>query len=158
MINTRIARILPIVILLIYLWLPVVVFVSICGGIFLLFLFGLNVFEWIFASEPYLLASAWLLLLLLYIALGVIFTRFEARHIRRVFADLENHIQRRLIFLSGLPFYVLCILCAVGGFLSDNAASIFVVGVVGGLGFALTSLGYLILMHFFSARSQAAGI
>jgi hypothetical protein len=144
------------------LWLPATVFIVLCLGIFLL------------AFHPVLLlldqiargfiGLAYLLLLILYIILGVAFTYFTTRLLRRSFASEEWRIQRRMVILSGIPFYALCLfLLALGmGILLDPAVQsmemiggVLALSLAGAPGFALISCGYVILALFFLRRSTA---
>jgi hypothetical protein len=148
------------ILLFIRLWLPTIVFIGVCIGIILAFNPVLLLIDQIAPPawlDP-LIGTAWLLLLILYIMLGVAFTRFSARLLRGSFGTKELRIQRRMALLSGLPFYLLCwpglmgiILCI---FFPDmmNPMSAFV-SVAGFVGFALVSGSYLLLLRFFLVRS-----
>src|SRR5438132_717551 len=94
------------------LWLPATVFIGLCTGIFVAFDAVLLLIDQIAPPSwlDLLIGTAWLLLLIFYILLGVAFTRFVARLLRRSFGLEELRVQRRMVALSGFPFYVLCLL------------------------------------------------
>lgn len=148
------------ILLFLRLCLPATVFIGLCTGILLAFdpvlllLDQLTPRSWL----ELVIGTAWLLLLILYIILGVAFTHFAARLLRGSFGSEEWHVQRRMAALSGFPFYALCLL----GLMATIACILFpdmVNGVtafaseVCFLGFALVSCSYLLLLRFFLARS-----
>lgn len=149
------------VFLFLRLWWPATVFIGLCTGILLPFQQILLTLDQI---APRFIGGAWLLLLIFYILLGVAFTHFAARLLRRSFGSEERRIQRRMVILSGFPFYALCLFLLTGGIviLLDTALqSIEMIGAVlafsliGSIGFALISCGYVILTLFFLGRSTA---
>lgn len=144
--------------LLLRLWLPAIVFIGLCTGLFVVFI---AILPTIAQAAPRFLEGVWLLLFIIYIVSGVAFTRFIARLLRTSFGSEELRIQRRMAILSGVPFYAMSLLCllagiAVGLFFPDqlNAPTAFV-GVAGCVGFALVSGGYLLLLRSFLDRSTA---
>jgi hypothetical protein len=141
--------------------LPATVFISLCMGIFLAFD---SVLLWLDQIAPGFIGTAWLLLLILYIILGVAFTHFAARLLHRSFEPEEWHIQRRMVILSGVPFYALCLFFLIASIvilLDTGVQSIEMIGAVfafslaGALGFTLISCGYVILALSFLHRSTA---
>lgn len=144
------------------LWLPATVFIGVCTSIF--FLAFHPVLLLLDQIAPGFIEAAYLLLLILYIILGVAFTHFAARLLRRSFASEEWRIQRRMVILSGVPFYASCFFLLTVGMsilLNPNVQSIEMIGAVfdfslaGALGFALISYGYIMLTLFFLRRSTA---
>ncbi len=152
----------PIFLLLLRLWLSATVFLGLCAGIFFL------------AFHPFLLlldqtargfiGAAYLVLLILYIILGVAFTSFAARLLRRSLESEEWRTKILMVILSGVPFYVPGLLLLALGLsipLNPAAQSIEMIGAVftfslaGALGFALLSCGYVILALFFLRRPTA---
>ena len=137
--------------------LPATVFIGLCTGIFVAFVAVLSMVDPIVSR---FIGEAWLLLLIFYIILGVAFTCFVARLLRRSFGSEELRVQRRMAALSGSPFYVLCLLCFVTCILgllypdAMNGAAIFTT-TVGFVGLGLVSLSYLLLLRFFLSRSTA---
>jgi uncharacterized membrane protein len=150
------------ILLFLRLWLPAIVFFGLCTGIFVAFdsvLFLIDQFaprSWLWP----LIGTAWLLLLIFYIILGVAFTRFNARHLRRSFGLDELRVQRRMAILSGFPFYAFCLLCllvTIDCFRSLDTVepAALYASVIGFFGFALVSCSYLLLLRFFLSRSTA---
>ncbi len=146
------------------LWLPVTVFIGLYTGIIVAFdpvLLMLDQIAPSFMGNGWCVLLIWLSLLILYIILGVVFTRFFARFLRRSFGSEALRIQRRMAALSGLPFYAICLLCLWSTivfmlFPDANApAASLTLGVAGFLGFGLISLSYLLLLRFFSGRPTA---
>ncbi|HTK08728.1 MAG TPA: hypothetical protein VL485_16280 [Ktedonobacteraceae bacterium] len=149
------------ILLFLRLWLPAIVFIGLCIGIILAFNPVLQILDQI---APGFIGGAWLLLLIFYILLGVAFTHFVARLLRRSFGSEEWRIQRRMVILSGFPFYALCLFFLTVGIvilLDTDLHSVEMIGaalvfyLAGSLLFALTSCGYVILTLFFLRRSTA---
>jgi hypothetical protein len=144
------------------LWLPATLFFGLCAGIFVAFDLVLLLIDQIAPPSwlDLLIGTAWLLLLIFYILLGVAFTRFNARLLRRFFGLEELRVQRRMAILSGVPFYAFCLLC-LSAFIvciyspDVEPAALYASG-FGFLGFVLVSCGYLLLLRFFSGRSTAS--
>ena len=143
------------------LWLPATAFFGLCTGIFVAFDFVLLLIDQIAPPSrlDLLIGTAWLLLLIFYILLGVAFTYFVAEFLRRSFGLEELRVQRRMAILSGVPFYSFCLLCLwafIACFCSPDVdpAAVYASG-VGFLGFGLVSFGYLLLLRFFLGRSTA---
>jgi|SRR5579884_2560307 len=142
------------ILLLLRLFLPATVFIGLCMGILLAFNLVLLLLDQI---APGFIGAAWLLLLIVYIVLGVAFTYLIARLLRSSFESEEARVQRRRVILSGLPFYVLSLLCLVStircilfpDMVSGLAAFVSEAGFVG---FALVSCSYLLLLRFFLRR------
>src|ERR1700704_6156011 len=137
---------------------PATVFIGLCLGIFMAFISLLSTIT-LTQRDPLVVSGAWLLLLIFYIIFGVAFTRFAAGLIRRSFGSEEWRIQRRMISLSGLPFYAFCLLCLVTSVTAwfdpdGNAPTVFVMG-SGFLLLGFASSGYLLLMRLFLGRSNA---
>jgi hypothetical protein len=150
------------ILLFLRLCLPATVFISLCIGILVAFQQVLLMLDQI---APGLIGAAWLLLLIFYIILGVAFTHFAARLLRGSFGSEERRVQRRMVILSGLPFYALCLFLLMVGIvilLDTDLQSIEMIGAVlafslaGFIGFALISCCYVILTLFFLGRSAAA--
>lgn len=149
------------ILLFLRLFLPATVFIGLCIGILLAFQQVLLLLDQI---APGFIEAAWLLLLILYITLGVAFTRFVARLLRRSsFGSEERRVQRRMALLSGFPFYALCLLFLMAGLLAgllypdapDVCGSIVVGCILGFLCFGLVSCSYLLLLRFFLRGSTA---
>jgi hypothetical protein len=104
------------VLLLIRLWLPAIVFIGLCTGIFIAFDSLLLLLDQI---APGLIPVAWLSLFVLYIVLGVTFTFIVARMVRRSFKSKELLVQRRMAYLSGLSLYA-CGLLFLGASIRAN--------------------------------------
>jgi hypothetical protein len=144
------------------LWLPAIVFIGLCTGIFVAFGAILRMLDQIapsFMSDAWYVLLMWLLLLIFYIVLGVAFTRFVAHLLRRSFGLEELRVQRRMAMLSGLPFYAFCLLClmtTIVDILSPDVdpVALYASG-AGFLAFGLASCGYLLLLRFFLGRSTA---
>jgi hypothetical protein len=143
------------------LWWPATVFIVLCTGILLPFNLVLQMLDQI---APSFIGGAWLLLLIFYILLGVAFTHFAARLLRRSFGSEEWRLQRRKVILSGFPFYALCLFFLTAGIviiLTPDVNSIEMIGAVlafslaGAIGFALISCGYVLLALFFLGRSTS---
>jgi hypothetical protein len=136
--------------------LPATLFIGVCTGILLPFNLVLRITAQI---APDLIGGAWLSLLIFYIVLGVAFTRFTAKHLHSSFGSEERHTQRRMAFLSGSPFYALCLLFLFMSIYSMifpdiNALTAFV-SIAGFFGFAIVSCSYFLLLHFFLSRLSA---
>jgi hypothetical protein len=134
--------------------LPAIVFICLCVGIFLAF--GVVLLA-IAQNGPLVIGGAWLSLLIFYIVFGVAFTRFVARLLHAYFGAEERRVQRRMAFLSGSPFYALCLLCLVATivcFLFPDMVSGLTAfaSELGFVGFGLVSCSYLLLLRFFSLR------
>jgi hypothetical protein len=139
---------------LLRLFLPPILFICLCSGIFFGFFFlllplldpilGINAIGW-----------AWLSLLIIYIALGITFTYFFTRALRAHFRSLEPRAQKGMLTWSGLPFYTLCLLFLlmfVASMIFDaNAITLFAYLVFFIL-FALTSIAYALLIRLFLHR------
>lgn len=135
---------------------PATVFIGLCVGFFVAFLFFLST---IAQSGPLFVGGAWLLLFIFFMLFEVAFTLFAARRLYDAFGSEELRVQRRMASLSGCPFYVLCLLCfmmsLVGLLYSEvNAPTVFA-SLLGFVGFGFVSLSYLLLIRFFSGRSTA---
>jgi len=144
------------------LWLAAHVFFGLCIGIFVAFDSVLLLIDQIAPPSwlNLLIGTAWLLLLIFYILLGVAFISFVARFLRRSSGLEEARVQRRMALLSGLPFYALCLLflmaCIYGALFPDRVGGpAAFASVAGFIGFALVSCGYLLLLRFFLGRSTA---
>jgi hypothetical protein len=133
-----------------------------CTGIFIAFIAFLQFLDNITRDERFF-GGAWLLLLILYIILGVAFTHFAARLLRGSFGSEEWRIQRRMVILSGFPFYALCLFLLTAGIviiLDPDLHSIEMIGAVlafslaGFIGFALISCSYVLLTLFFLGPFQ----
>ncbi|WP_338258087.1 hypothetical protein [Dictyobacter halimunensis] len=143
--------------LLFRLWWPATVFIVVCTGILAIFqqvLFFLDQYK-----NFSLIGVAWLALFIVYVILGVVFTRLYARHIRGVLEPLERRTRRLMIFLSGSPFYALslwCLALLLSGIIYPdvNALTLFI-GLVGFVGFTMVSVAYLLLLHLFLRRPVA---
>lgn len=143
------------ILLFLRLCLPAAVFIGLCTGILLAFQQVLLLLDQI---APGFIGWAWLSLLILYIILGVAFTYFVARLLRRSLGSEERRIRRRMALLSGFPFYVICLLCLIVGLLAgllypdspDICGSIEFASLFGFVCFALVSCSYLLLLRFFS--------
>ena len=145
------------VLLFLCLCLPATVFIGLCTGIILAFDSVLLMLDQI---APGFIDGAWLSLLILYIVLGVAFTYFVARLLRRSFGSEERRVQRRMAILSGFPFYALCLLCLMMiiyySLFPDAVTGLAAFASVAGfLGFALVSCSYLLLLRFFLRGSIA---
>jgi hypothetical protein len=138
------------------LWLPPSVFIGLCAGIFVAFGAVLRMLDQI---DLRFIGVAWLLLLIFYIIFGVAFTRFVARLLRRSFGLEELRVQRRMVVLSGFPFYALCLFFLMSSIVCILSPDVDVVAlyasVAGFLGFGLVSCSYLLLLRFFLGRSTA---
>ncbi len=149
--------------LLIRLWLPAIVFIGLCMGIFLAFDSVLLLIDQIAAPTwlNTLIGIAWLSLFILYIMLGVAFTYLSARLLRRSFGSKELRVQRRMAILSGLPFYALCLLflmTTIAFFILFSDTVNPVTAYASAAGFLLLSLascGYWLLVRFLLGRSSA---
>ncbi|MBA2391638.1 MAG: hypothetical protein H0V70_02695 [Ktedonobacteraceae bacterium] len=140
--------------------LPATVFIGLCTGILLAFNPVLLLIDQI-APRAWLwplIGTAWLLLLILYIMLGIAFTHFVVRRLRASFGAEELRVQRRMALVSGLPFYAICLLCFIATLAcilfpdTVNPLSLYV-SAAGFLGFALVSGSYLLLVRFLLSRS-----
>jgi hypothetical protein len=139
--------------------LPTTVFIGVYMGIFSAFDALLLLIDQITPPSwlGIFIGLAWLLLLILYIVLGVAFTRFVVRIIRLSFGSEERRAHRRMALLSGFPFYACCLLCLMAGLSAgilyptspDVCGSIELVSLFGFLCFGLASCGYLLLSLFF---------
>ena len=142
--------------LFIRLCLPATVFIGLCTGIFIAFILFLQFLNTITRDDRFF-GGAWLLLFIFYIIFGVALIRFNARLIHSSFGSEELRVQRRRAALSGLPFYVLCLLCLMMCILSilssANAVTVYVTG-FGFVVFSFASCGYLLLIRFFLGRGQ----
>jgi len=143
--------------------LPATVFIGLCTGILLAFNPVLLLIDRI-ASHAWLwplIGTAWLLLLILYIMLGIAFTHFVARRLRASFGSKEFRVQRRMALVSGLPFYAICLLCFAATLVcvlfpdTVNPLTAYI-SAAGFLGFALVSGGYLLLLRFLLGRSTTS--
>ncbi|WP_126629576.1 hypothetical protein [Dictyobacter alpinus] len=143
--------------LLFRLWWPASVFIAMCTGLLLIFQ------QILFLIDHYknfsLIGVAWLVLFIVYVILGVVFIRLFARHIRGLLEPLERRMRSLMIFLSGGPFYALCLLCIFSGIvaiLDPNAGggAVFF-GLAGSVFFAMVSVAYLLLLHLFLRRPAA---
>ena len=141
--------------------LPGALFIGLCTGILLAFNPVLLMIDQI---APGFIGGAWLLLLIFYILLGVAFTHFAARLLRRSFGSEEWRIQRRMVILSGFPFYALCLLFLTESIVIlldrnldsyDMIGAVFAFSLAGFIGFALISCSYVLLTLFFLGRSTA---
>jgi hypothetical protein len=146
------------VLLLIRLWLPAIVFIGLCVGIFIAF-DSLLLLDQI---APGLILVAWLSLFVLYIVLGVTFTFIAARMVRRSFKSKELLVQRRMAYLSGLPLYA-CGLLFLGAsiranFIPDLPAAAVFASMVLFLLFCMASGGYLLMVRFLFLRRPAAPV
>ena len=147
------------ILLLIRLWLPAIVFIGLCVGIFIAFDSLLLLLDQI---APGLILVAWLSLFVLYIVLGVTFTFIAARMVRRSFKSKELLVQRRIAYLSGLPLYV-CGLLFLGAsiranFIPDLPAAAVFASIVLFLLFCMASGGYLLMVRFLFLRRPAAPV
>jgi hypothetical protein len=147
------------VLLLIRLWLPAIVFIGLCTGIFIAFDPLLLLLDQI---APGLIPVAWLSLFVLYIVLGVTFTFIAARMVRRSFKSKELLVQRRMAYLSGLPLYA-CGLLLLGAsiranFIPDLPAAAAFASIVLFLLFCMASGGYLLMVRFLFLRRPAAPV
>jgi hypothetical protein len=143
------------------LWWPATVLIVLCTCILLPFNLVLQLLDQI---APSFIGGAWLLLLIFYILLGVAFTYFAARLLRHSFGSDEWRRQRRMVILSGFPFYTLCLFflaTSIVIILTPDVNSIEMIGAVlafslaGAIGFALISCSYVLLTLFFLGRSKA---
>lgn len=146
--------------LLIRLCLPGAVFIVVCSGLFMAFIAALGTITLTY-RDPLFVGGAWLALLICYIIFGIVFTRFCARQLRDAFGSEAAGTRRRMAFLSGLPFYAMCLLflmACIAGMLgpdTDMCASLLLIGIPGFFGFALVSGSYLLLLRLFSGRPVA---
>ena len=147
------------VLLLIRLWLPAIVFIGLCVGIFIAFDSLLLLLDQI---APGLIRVAWLSLFVLYIILGVTFTFIAVRMVRRSFKSKELLVQRHMAYLSGLPLYA-CGLLFLGAsiranFIPDLPAAAIFASIVLFLLFCMASGGYLLMVRFLFLRRPAAPV
>ena len=146
--------------LLLRIFLPATVFIILCTGIFVAFFTSLQLIP---ASQkpPVPMSIYWLGLLILFIVLGVAFSFFEARFLRKHFGHKELPIQRFIVLLSGIPFYIVEILFILTFVYSNDpnipAAALFV-SAVGSLGFFIISCVYFFLTWFLLKRSTTAAL
>jgi hypothetical protein len=137
--------------------LPATLFIGLCTGILLPFNLVLRLIDQI---APDFIGGAWLALLILYIILGVAFTYFSARLLRSSFGSEEGRVPKRMLILSGLSFYALCLLCLMSTLVCilfpDMVSGLTAfVSEAGFVGFALVSCSYLLLLRFFLGRLTA---
>lgn len=150
------------ILLFLRLCLPATVFIGLCTGILLAFDPVLLMIDQIAprSSLELLIGTAWLLLLIFYILLGVAFTYFVARLLRGSFGSEEWRVQGRMATLSGFPFYALSLLGLMATIVCVlfpdmvNGPTVFA-SEVGFLGFALVSCSYWLLLRFFLRGSTA---
>lgn len=158
------------ILLLLRLWWPATVFIVVCTGMLLPLSLVLQMLDhnafirgaWLLRVIFY--GGAWLLLLIFYILLGVAFTYVAARLLRHSFGSKAWRIQRRMVIVSGFPFYALCfflLMLSIGLLLDPSLQGVEMIGAVlviylaGAIGFALISCCYVILTLFFLRRSTA---
>ncbi|GCE30228.1 hypothetical protein KDA_57120 [Dictyobacter alpinus] len=143
------------------LWWPAIVFIVSCAGVFLPFSLFLPVVDQI---APRFIGGVWFLLLIFYVILGVAFTYFAARLLRRSFGSEEWRVQKHMVILSGFPFYAFRLVLLVTGIyvlLNPALSAVEMIGAVvaisfiGTVGFALISCSYVFLALFFLRRSPA---
>ena len=145
---------------LLRIFLPATVFIILCTSIFVAFLACLQLIpDSLKPSIPF--SIFWLGLFILLIVLGVVFIFFEARFLRKHFGHKELPIQRFVVFLSGIPFYIVDILFILT-FVYNNdpnapAAALFV-SAVGSLGFFILSCIYFFLTWFLFKRSTTLAL
>jgi hypothetical protein len=136
--------------LLIRLCVPVTVFIVVCTGLLLPF-DGLLL--WLDQVAPNLIGLAWLSLLIIYIVGGVALIRLVAGLLRRFFGSEEVRVQERMVFLSGVPFYVSCLLFFLVGlfelFDPNTGAGAAFFSLVGFFAFCLITVIYLYLTGSF---------
>jgi hypothetical protein len=144
--------------MLLRLFLPPILFICLCTGIFFVFFFLL-----LPLLDPilgvYQIGWAWLSLLILYIALGIAFTYFFIRFLRTSFKSAEPRTQKSMLVWSGLPFYGLCLfflLMFVANMILNAEAPALFADLVFFILFALTSLGHFLLTRLFLRRSRTA--
>ena len=145
---------------LLRIFLPATVFIILCTGIFVAFLTCLQLIP--DSQKPPVPISIYCLgFLILFIVLEVAFSFFEATFLRKHFGHKELPIQRVVVFLSGIPFYVVEILFILTFVYSNNhnipAAALFV-SAVGSLGFFIISCIYLFLTFFLLKRSKSIAL
>ena len=140
---------------LLRIFLPATVFLILCTGIFAAFLACLLLLA---DSQklPVSFSIYCLGFLILFLVLGVAFCFFEARFLRRHFGHKELPSQRFVVFLSGIPFYIVEILFILT-FVYSNDPNIptvaLFVSAVGSLGFFIISCVYFFLTWFLLKRS-----
>lgn len=129
---------------------PVIVFIFVCTALLLPFD---ALLLWLDQVAPNLIGVAWVSLLIIYIFGGVGLTRVVAGLLHRFFGSEEVRVQERMVFLSGIPFYVTCLLFFVMGVLemfdpnTGGGAAFF--ALVGFFGFCLITVIYLHLTGSF---------
>ena len=146
--------------LLLRIFLPATVFIILCTGIFVAFFTSLQLIP-DSQKPPVPISIYWLGLLILFIVLGVAFSFFEARFLRKHFGHKELPTQRFVVLLSGIPFYTVGILFILTFVYSNGptipAAALFA-SAVGALGFFIISCVYFFLTWFLLKRSTTAAL
>ncbi len=145
---------------LLRIFLPATVFLILCTGIFVAFLTCLQLLP--DSQKPPVPFSIYCLgFLILFLALEVAFSFFEARFLRKHFGQKELPIQRFIVFLSGIPFYTVEVLFILTFVYSNDpnipTAAVFV-SAVGSLGFFLLSCVYFFLTWFLLKRSTTLAL
>jgi hypothetical protein len=143
--------------LFIRLCLPATVFIGLCTGILMAFGAFLRTFSQTYPSN---VGGSWLSLFIFYIIFGVALIRFNARLIHSSFGSEELRVQRHMAALSGLPFYVVCLLClmmCILSILSDENPVIVYAMAFGFLVFIFASCGYFLLIRFFLVKNRESG-
>jgi hypothetical protein len=140
-------QIISFVLLLIRLCWPATVFIGLCTTMILAFDPVLLLLDQI---APWFIGGAWLSLLIIYIILGIAFTLISVRRLRGLYGSEAAHVQGRMAVLSGLPFYVTCLLFLMMSINSMRDPNIgggaAFISVAGFFGFILVSFSYLLLL------------
>jgi hypothetical protein len=145
---------------LLRIFLPATVFLILCTGIFGAFFTCLLLLP-DGQKLPVTFSTYCLGFLILFLALEVAFCFFEARFLRKQVGHKELPTQRFVVFLSGIPFYIVEILFILTFVYSNDpnipAAALFV-SAVGALGFFIISCVYFFLTWFLLKRSTTIGL
>lgn len=141
-------------------FLPTTVFILLCTGIFVAFLTCLQLLP--DSLKPPVGMSIYCLgFFILFIGLEVVFILFAAKFLRKHFGHKELPAQRFVVFLSGVPFYIVEILFILTFVYSNDptipAAALFM-SAAGFLGVFIMSCIYLFLTWFLLKRSTTLAL
>ncbi len=135
--------------------LPATIFICFCVGIFL---GSLEMIPDSGLNSIGIALAVWLGLLLVYIVLGVIFTYLTARFFHRSFGMEDQHVQTKIALVSGIPFYAVSLLGLIGTVYGYTSGGASFTSLLAFIGFISISIGYLLLLRFFSKRLSAPAL
>lgn len=153
--NITLERIYSATLSLLRIFLPAIVFILLCTGIVVAFLTCLKLLP-DSLKPPVPFSIDMLGLFILFLVLEAAFVFFEVRSLSKQFGHKELPIQRRIAFLSGIPFYTVEILFILTFVYSNDpntpAAALFV-SAAGSLAFFIMSCVYIFSTWFLLKRS-----